>query len=100
MEARQRTSRSPARTARQDQQAGAGKDPQQKKPSGEIKAPGAEEPKDPKQEEAEEAQAAKEGKMTEMQASQLLESLKGEDQRVQLLRPQDRKNDGRPYKNW
>ena len=90
----------PGKEGSQDQQAFAEKDPQQKKPSGEIKAPGAEEPKDPKQQEAEEAQAAKEGKMTEMQASQLLESLKGEDQRVQLLRPQDRKNDMRPFKNW
>jgi Ca-activated chloride channel family protein len=47
-----------------------------------------------------EARAAAEGKMTEAQARSLLESLKGEDDRVQLLNPKDRKVRGRVLRDW
>lgn len=77
-----------------------------KKHEGEIKAQG--EPQqqpgeqgDAQQEAAAEAQAAQEGKMTPAQAKTLLESLKDEDQRVQLLKP---KNGGKPmgrnFRDW
>ena len=38
--------------------------------------------------------------MTEMQARELLDSLKGEDERVQLLKPEQRKNNARSFKDW
>ncbi|MDB6151598.1 MAG: von Willebrand factor type domain protein [Chthoniobacteraceae bacterium] len=74
-----------------------------KKPEGELKSAeqqGAQEnePSEAEQQAAEEAAAA-EGKMTEKQAKNLLESLKSEDRRVQLLKP-DRKNPGRPLRDW
>jgi len=50
--------------------------------------------------EAAEAAAAAEGKMTEAQAKGLLESLKGEDSRVQLLKPGSGKAGGRVLKDW
>ncbi len=50
--------------------------------------------------EAAEAQAAEEGKMTEAQAKGLLDSLKGEDSRVQLLKPGERKAGGRVLRDW
>ena len=77
-----------------------------KKHEGEIKAQGnpqqqqAGEPGDPQQEAAAEAQAAQEGKMTSAQAKTLLESLKDEDQRVQLLKPKAGKPMGRNFKDW
>ena len=45
-------------------------------------------------------QAAEEGKMTEAQAKGLLDSLKGEDSKVQLLKPGERKAGGRVLKDW
>ena len=72
-----------------------------KKPEGEIKPQNGQQPKpDAQQQEAEEAQAAEEGKMTEAQAKGLLDSLKGEDTRVQLLKPGERKAGGRVLKDW
>jgi Ca-activated chloride channel family protein len=71
-----------------------------KKPAGEIQpAQGTPQPADPQQEAAAEAQAAEEGKMTEAQAKTLLESLKNEDDRVQLLKPGERKP-GRAFRDW
>jgi Ca-activated chloride channel homolog len=86
--------------AKNEPQGADGKDSQEKKRSGEIKAQGAQPQQDAQQQEAEEAQAAKEGKMTEMQARELLDSLKGEDERVQLLKPDQRKNNARSFKDW
>ena len=77
-----------------------GKDAQEKKNSGEIKAQGAQPPPDAQQQEAEEAQAAKEGKMTETQARELLESLRNEDFRLPLRKPDERKNNARAFKDW
>ena len=54
---------------------------------------------DPQQEAAAEAQAAQEGKMTPTQAKTLLESLKGEDEHVQLLKPEG-KPLGRNFRDW
>jgi len=57
----------------------------------------------PEQEAAEEAAAAAEGRMTEQQARNLLESLKGEDDRVRLLNPKDSKgahNNPRSFRDW
>lgn len=78
-----------------------------KKHEGEIKAQGnpqqqqqAGEPGDPQQEAAAEAQAAQEGKMTAAQAKTLLESMKDEDQRVQLLKPKAGKPTGRNFRDW
>lgn len=44
--------------------------------------------------------AAAEGKMTEQQAKALLESLRNEDQRVQLMEPDQRKARTRVFKDW
>jgi hypothetical protein len=38
--------------------------------------------------------------MTESQAKQLLDSLKSEDVRVQLLDPRDNRNRDRPLRDW
>jgi len=54
----------------------------------------------PQEQEAADAQAAEEGKMTEAQAKGLLDSLKGEDSRVQLLKPGERKAGGRVLRDW
>ncbi len=51
-------------------------------------------------EEAAEAVAAAEGRMTEQQAKSLLESLKSEDAKVQLLDPRERKGRGRVLRDW
>ena len=83
----------------QEPQGADGKEAQEKKQAGEKKAQAAQPKPDAQQQEAEEAQAAKEGKMTETQARELLESLKNEDQRVQLLKPDARKN-ARSFKDW
>ena len=47
-----------------------------------------------------EARAAADGKMTETQAATLLESLKGEDDRVQLLNPKEGRNRARVLRDW
>jgi Ca-activated chloride channel family protein len=76
--------------------------PEQKK-EGELKsAPqdGAGEQQTPEEQAAAEAQAAAEGKMTPQQARALLESLKGEDKRVQLLDPRERKTQRRVLRDW
>jgi Ca-activated chloride channel family protein len=83
-----------------DQQAANGKDSQGKKDQGNAQAQASQGKKDAKQQEAEEAQAAREGKMTETQARELLDSLKNEDQRVQLLKPDSRKYNARSFKDW
>ena len=83
----------------QEPQGADGKEAQEKKQAGEKKAQAAQPKPDAQQQEAEEAQAAKEGKMTETQARELLDSLKNEDQRVQLLKPDARKN-ARSFKDW
>jgi Ca-activated chloride channel family protein len=54
----------------------------------------------PEQQAAEEAAAAAEGRMTESQAKALLDSLKSEDARVQLLNPRDRRSRERPLRDW
>ncbi|MCE9609593.1 MAG: VWA domain-containing protein [Chthoniobacter sp.] len=54
----------------------------------------------PQEQEAADAQAAEEGKMTEAQAKGLLDSLKGEDSRVQLLKPGERRAGGRVLRDW
>jgi Ca-activated chloride channel family protein len=84
----------------QQPQGADGKDSQEKKHSGEIKAQGSQPQQDAQQQEAEDAQAAREGKMTETQARELLDSLKGEDEHVQLLKPEQRKNNARSFKDW
>lgn len=70
------------------------------KKQGEIQpAQGSPPQTDPQQEQAAEERAAAEGKMTEAQARSLLESLKSEDDRVQLLKPGERKL-GRALRDW
>ena len=74
-----------------------------KKLAGDIKPQNGQQPQplpDAQQQEAEEAQAAAEGKMTEAQAKGLLDSLKGEDTKVHLLKPGERKAGGRVLKDW
>ena len=74
-----------------------------KKLAGDIKPQNGQQPQpqpDAQQQEAEEAQAAAEGKMTEAQAKGLLDSLKGEDTKVQLLKPGERRAGGRVLKDW
>ena len=70
-----------------------------KKYSGEVKAAGDSQQPDPQQEAAAEAQAAQEGKMTPAQAKVLLESLKGEDKRVQFNKPEG-KPLGQTFRDW
>jgi Ca-activated chloride channel family protein len=74
-------------------------DGQDKKREGEIQAQGNQPPPNPEQEAAAEAEAAAEGKMTEKQAKTLLDSLKGEDARVQMLTPNERRQ-GRAFRDW
>ncbi|HEX8295787.1 MAG TPA: VWA domain-containing protein [Chthoniobacteraceae bacterium] len=71
------------------------------KREGELKAnSGAPEENDPQQEaEAEEAAAAQ-GKMTPRQAKELLDSLKNQDERVQLVDPAERKRSSRVLRDW
>ncbi|PYI94096.1 MAG: hypothetical protein DME97_04310 [Verrucomicrobia bacterium] len=69
-----------------------------KKMSGELKAAGDEKPKEPPQNaEAVEAEPEKEGQMSEKQAQLLLQSMKDEEQRVQL---DERKAARHVYKDW
>lgn len=69
-----------------------------KQPSGELKAAGDEKPKEPPQNaEAVEAEPEKEGQMSEKQAQLLLQSMKDEEQRVQL---DERKAARHVYKDW
>ena len=56
-------------------------------------------PQDAESEAAAEAAAAAEGKMTEQQAKALLDSLKGEDEKVRLVDPQKRQRT-RTLRNW
>ena len=78
-------------------------DPNQpdRKLAGDIKPQnGQPQPPTAQEQEAADAQAAAEGKMTEAQAKGLLDSLKGEDSRVQLLKPGERKANGRGPRDW
>src|SRR5207237_7506620 len=69
-----------------------------KKMSGELKAAGDEKPKEPPQNtEAVEAEPEKEGQMSPKQAQLLLQSMKDEEQRVQL---DERKTARHVYKDW
>jgi Ca-activated chloride channel family protein len=69
-----------------------------KKMAGELKAPGDEKPKEPPQNaQAVEAEPEKEGQMSEKQAQMLLQSMKDEEQRVQL---DERKAARHVYKDW
>lgn len=69
-----------------------------KQPSGELKAAGDEKPKEPPQNaQAVEAEPEKEGQMSEKQAQLLLQSMKDEEQRVQL---DERKAARHVYKDW
>lgn len=69
-----------------------------KKMAGELKAAGKEKPKEPPQEaQMTEAEAEKEGQMSEKQAQMLLQSMKEEEQRVQL---DERKAARHVYKDW
>ncbi|HYR59174.1 MAG TPA: VWA domain-containing protein [Chthoniobacteraceae bacterium] len=74
----------------------------EKKLSGELKANPSQpqEQKDAQEEAAAEQLAAIEGKMTERQAKALLDSLKGEDDRVRLVDPNERKHAGRVLHDW
>jgi Ca-activated chloride channel family protein len=68
------------------------------KKSGELKAAGDEKPKEPPQNaQAVEAEPEKEGQMSEKQAQLLLQSMKDEEQRVQL---DERKAARHVYKDW
>ncbi len=70
-----------------------------KQPSGELKAAGDEKPKEPPQsaQAVEAAEPEKEGQMSEKQAQLLLQSMKDEEQRVQL---DERKAARHVYKDW
>jgi Ca-activated chloride channel family protein len=69
-----------------------------KKMSGELKAAGDEKPKEPPQDaQAVEAEPEKEGQMSQKQAQLLLQSMKDEEQRVQL---DERKAARHVYKDW
>lgn len=69
-----------------------------KKMAGELKAAGDEKPKEPPQNaQAVEAEPEKEGQMSEKQAQLLLQSMKDEEQRVQL---DERKAARHVYKDW
>jgi Ca-activated chloride channel family protein len=72
-----------------------------RKLAGDIKPQnGQPQPPTAEQQEAADAQAAAEGKMTEAQARGLLDSLKGEDSRVQLLKPGEKRAGSRVIKDW
>ncbi|MEY2498304.1 MAG: Ca-activated chloride channel [Verrucomicrobiota bacterium] len=69
-----------------------------KKPSGDVKGAGDEKPNEnPKSAEAAPAEPEKEGQMSEKQAELLLQSMKDEEQRVQL---DERKAARHVYKDW
>ena len=69
-----------------------------KKLSGDVKAAGDEKPNEPPQEaQAVEAEPEKEGQMSPKQAQLLLQSMKDEEQRVQL---DERKAARHVYKDW
>jgi len=69
-----------------------------KKMAGDLKAAGEEKPKEPPQNaQAAEAEPEKEGQMSEKQAQMLLQSMKDEEQRVQL---DERKAARHVYKDW
>jgi Ca-activated chloride channel family protein len=93
---------------KKDEKEGEGKEPKDtpeqsdKKKEGEMKAAPQYEKADadPAKQEAADAAAAAEGKMTEQQAIALLESLKAEDDRVQMREPTDRRRPERPFRDW
>jgi Ca-activated chloride channel family protein len=86
---------------KKDQQPSPAPNGSEKKKTGDIKAQGEQQAQNEAQrEEAEEALAAEEGNMTAAQAKSLLDSLKGEDSRVQLLKPGERRAGGRVLKDW
>ncbi|MGI9087565.1 MAG: VWA domain-containing protein [Chthoniobacterales bacterium] len=68
-----------------------------KKPTGDVKGAGEEQPKDQKAEDAADAEANEDGKMSEQQAERLLKSMRDEEQRVQL---DEHKAVRRVYKDW
>jgi Ca-activated chloride channel family protein len=70
-----------------------------KKRDGQIQAQASPQSSDTKKEEAAEAEAAKEGKMTAAQARSLLESLRDEDEHVQLLKPPGKPR-GQNFRDW
>lgn len=87
------------------EQDGAPPVPPEPKKEGELKsnpAPGGEgqEPNEQETEAAAEAAAAAAGQMTEAQAKSLLESLKGEDDRVRILNPLERRGNPRLLRDW
>lgn len=74
-----------------------------RKLSGEVKATPSQSQPDQNDQQAEavaEQEAAEQGKMTERQAKALLDSLKGEDEKVRLLDPNERKRTGRVLRDW
>ncbi len=92
---------------KKDEKQGDGKEQPKPEPAGEKKegemkaAPQYEKDgNDPAKEEAADAQAAAEGKMTEQQAKALLESLKAEDDRVQLRERTERRMPERAFRDW
>ena len=89
---------SPMKQGQKQDQPEPSPDQPDKKLAGEIQAQGNPPQNDPQQEAAAEAEAGKEGKMTAAQARALLESLKGEDEHVQLLKRDDRRS--RPFRDW
>jgi Ca-activated chloride channel family protein len=70
-----------------------------KKREGQIQAQASAQPGNSQKEEAAEAEAAKEGKMTAAQAKSLLESLRDEDEHVQLLKPPGKPR-GQNFRDW
>jgi Ca-activated chloride channel family protein len=102
---------SPAEDASPSSSAGSGEQPQPegspsaspgaspgKEKSGKVEAAGDEKPKEPpKNAQAVEAEPEKEGQMSEKQAQMLLQSMKDEEQRVQL---DERKAARHVYKDW
>ena len=76
--------------------------PGEKKKDGEIKeSPQFDKAEGDAQQQAEaDALAAAEGKMTPQQAKALLDSLKGEDERVQMRERNERRGNERAFRNW
>ena len=92
----------PAMDGKKGEQAQPSPDQLDKKLAGDIKPQNGQQPQpSPEQQQAaEEAQAAEEGKMTEAQAKGLLDSLKNEDMKVQLLKPGEKRAGGRVLRDW
>ncbi len=91
----------PPKDGKKGEQPKPSSDQPDKKLAGDIKPQNGQPPPSPEQQQAaEEAQAAEEGKMTEAQAKGLLDSLKGEDTKVQLLKPGEKRAGGRVLRDW